>query len=130
MRGQVFKALKTRDLELQKACFLTDHDVDHFMYFILRLLRDAAQNPALASQLRVDPSDCMDHQTLVYRMEQAADYATDVARHLIMLSTAQKKRYPMIFVKVMVNAGGLAVDFYTKSVNAFFSKDVPFLLKS
>jgi phosphate uptake regulator len=125
MCEDTFKALKTRDLELAKAVFSLDDDVDHFMYFIMRLLRDAAQNPALASELRVDPLDCMDHQTLVYRMEQAADYATDVARHLIMLYGTEEE-IPVDVCELMVNAGVIAVDLYNKSVNAFFSKDVPF----
>src|SRR3990170_215173 len=85
MCEDTFTALKNGDLELAKAVFSLDDDVDHFTFFIQRLLRDAAQNPVLANELRVDPLDCMDHQTLVYRMEQAADYAADVAKHMILL---------------------------------------------
>ena len=125
MCEDAFSALKSGDLELAKAVFSLDDDVDHFTFFIQRLLRDAAQNPVLANELRVDPLDCMDHQTLVYRMEQAADYAADVARHMIMLHGTQEE-VPEDVCELMVAAGTLAVDMYAKAVATFFSKDVPF----
>ena len=124
MCEDAFSALKSGDLELAKAVFSLDDDVDHFTFFILRLLRSAAQNPALANELRVDPLDCMDHQTLVYRMEQAADYAADVARHMILLHGTEEE-IPEDVCKLMITAGTIAVDSYAKSVNAFFTKDVP-----
>jgi phosphate uptake regulator len=124
MCEDAFNALKNGDLELAKAVFSLDDDVDHFMYLILRLLRDAAQNPTLANELRVDPLDCMDHQNLVYRMEQTADYAADVARHMIMLYGSNEE-IPHDVCDLMVTAGNLAVDLYAKSVSTFFSKDVP-----
>lgn len=118
-------ALKNRDLALAKSVFSLDDDVDHFSFFILRLLRKAAQDAALANELRIDPLDCMDHQTLVYRIEHAADYTADIARHIIMLDGSQQK-IPDDVLELMVTAGTEAVDLYVKAVTAFFSKDVPF----
>ncbi len=125
MCEDVFTALKNRDIALAKSVFSLDDDVDHFSFFILRLLRNAAQDPVLANELRVDPLDCMDHQTLVYRIEHAADYTADIARHIIMLDGSQQK-IPDDVLELMVTAGLEAVDLYVKSANAFFSKDVPF----
>jgi phosphate uptake regulator len=118
-------ALKKRDVALAKSVFSLDDDVDHFSFFILRLLRNAAQDAALANELRIDPLDCMDHQTLVYRIEHTADYAADIARHIIMLDRSQQK-IPDDVLALMVTAGTEAVDLYVKAVSAFFSKDVPF----
>jgi len=118
-------SLKNTDVALAKSVFSLDDDVDHFAFFILRLLRKAAQDAALANELRIDPLDCMDHQTLVYRIEHAADYAADIARHIIMLDGSQQK-IPNDVLELMVVAGTKAVDLYVKAVNAFFSKDVPF----
>lgn len=123
MCEDVFKALKTGDVPLAKAVFSQDDDVDHFTFFILRLLRDAAQDTILANELRVDPLDCMDHETLVYRMERAADYSAEIARHIIMLEGTQEE-IPEEVCELMVTAGTEAVDLYAKAVNAFFSKDV------
>lgn len=124
MCEDAFTALKTNNLELAKAVFSMDDDVDHFTFFILRLLRNAAQNPILANELRVDPLDCMDYETLVYSMEHAADYAADVARHMIMLDGV-KEEIPVDICELINVAGTLAVDSYARAVNNFFSKDVP-----
>jgi phosphate uptake regulator len=123
MCEDAFIALKTNNLELAKSVFSMDDDVDHFTFFILRLLRSAAQNPVLANELRVDPLDCMDHETLVYSMEHAADYAADIARHMIMLN-GTKEEIPDELCELVNVAGTLAVDSYAKAVNTFFSKDI------
>lgn len=125
MCEDVFTALKNNDVALAKSVFSLDDDVDHFSFFILRLLRNAAQDPVLANELRIDPLDCMDHQTLVYRIEHAADYTADIARHIIMLDGTGHK-IPDDVLALMVIAGTEAVDLYVRAVNAFFQKDVPF----
>jgi phosphate uptake regulator len=125
MCEDTFNALKNRDVALAKSVFSLDDDVDQFSFFILRLLRNAAQDPLLANELRIDPLDCMDHQTLVYKIENAADYSADIARHMIMLNGTQKK-IPEDVLELMVIAGTEACDLYSSAVTAFFSKDVPF----
>jgi phosphate uptake regulator len=125
MCEDAFSSLKNRDIALAKSVFSLDDDVDHFSFFILRLLRNAAEDAALANELRVDPLDCMDHQTLVYRIEHAADYAADIALHIIMLDGSQQK-IPDDVLELLVTAGTEAVDLYVRAVTAFFSKDVPF----
>ncbi len=125
MCEDVFTAIKNNDMALAKAVFSLDDDVDHFAFFILRLLRNAAQNPVLANELRIDPLDCMDHQTLVYKMEHASDYSADIARHMVMLERT-KKEIPEEVLELLVIAGIEAANLYNNSVAAFFSKDVPF----
>jgi phosphate uptake regulator len=125
MCEDAFTSLKNRDVALAKSVFSLDDDVDHFSFFLIRLLRKAAQDATLANELRIDPLDCMDYQTLVYRIEHTADYTADIARHIIMLDGAQQK-IPDVVLDLMVTAGTEAVDLYVKAVNTFFSKDVPF----
>ncbi len=116
-------ALKNGDVALARSVFSLDDDVDHFAFFILRILRNAAQDPVLANEIHVDPLDCMDHQTLVYRMEYAADYAADIARHLVMLSGTHQK-IPDDVLALMIDGGTEAADLYVKAVEAYFAKDV------
>lgn len=116
-------ALKNNDLDLAKSVFSLDDDVDHFAFFITRILRMATQDPVLASEMHVDPLDCVDHQTLVYRMEYASDYAADIARHIIMLE-GTKQKIPEEVLSLMIIAGTKAGELYAKAVTAFFSKDV------
>jgi phosphate uptake regulator len=116
-------ALKTNDVELAKSVMALDDDVDHFGFFILRILRDAAQDPTLANELHVDPLDCMDHQILAYRMEYAGDYAADIARHIIMLDGA-KQKIPEEVLQIILTTGKEVLDLYVKGIAAFFAKDV------
>lgn len=119
----VVTALKNHDSALAKSIFSLDDDVDHFAFFIMRILRNAAQDPMLAKELHVDPLDCMDHQVLVYRMEYASDYASDIAKHIVMLH-GTKNRIPDDVLEPMITAGTEAADLYLKSVEAFFKKDL------
>lgn len=125
MCEDTLNALKNQDVALAKSVFSLDDDVDHFAFFIIRILRSAAQEPALANELRIDPLDCIDQLTLVLLMEHAADFAASIASHVIMLDGAQQK-IPDDLLELMFIAGTEAVDLYVRSVSAFFSKDVPF----
>jgi phosphate uptake regulator len=116
-------ALRTADSELAKSVMSIDDDVDHFGFFILRILRNAAQDPILANELHVDPLDCMDHEILVYRMEYAGDYAYDIARHIIMLNGA-KQKIPDEVAELMLTTGQEVLELYKKGIQAFFTKDV------
>ena len=125
MCEDALNALKNRDIPLAKSVFSLDDDVDHFSFFIIRILRNAAQEPRLANELRIDPLDCMDQLTLVRLMEHAADYSADIAGHTAMLDGTQQ-RIPDNILELMFIAGKEAVDLYVKAVSAFFSKDVDF----
>jgi len=125
MCEDVFNSLKTNDVSLAKAVFSLDDDVDHFSFFILRLLRNAAQDPVLANTLRIDPLDCMDYQTLVYRIEHTADYVAYIAQHMIILGGLSQK-IPDDLLELMVKEGTETVDLYAKAVNSFFLRDVAF----
>ncbi len=118
-----FSALKNNDVPLAKSTYSLDDDVDHFAFLIMRILRNAAQDPHLANELHIDPVDCMDHQTLVTRMEHASDYAAEITKHIIMLNGA-KQTIPDDVVALMINAGKEVTELYVKSVDAFFTKDV------
>jgi len=123
-----FTALKNSDVALAKSVYSLDDDVDHFAFFILRILRNAAKDYLLANELHVDPLDCMDHQTLVYRIEFISDYAADIARHLIMISGTDQK-IPDGVLELMTSAGAEVTDLYFKSVSTFFSKDVSYAVE-
>jgi phosphate uptake regulator len=116
-------SLKDQNAALARAVYSLDDDVDHFCFFLLRLIRSAAVDPVLAKQVNLDPIDCLDHQTLVYRIEHVADHAANIAKHIIMLEGNQQK-IPDSLLKLMFAFCNDAVDLYDKAVNSFFSKDV------
>ncbi len=121
-------AIKKRDITLAKSVYSLDNDVDHFSFFILRILRNAAQNPVLANELNIDPLDCMDYQILVYQMEHAADYAAVIARNMIMIDGSHQK-IPDDLSDVIVTTAIETIDLYVKAVSAFFSRDVSFSIE-
>jgi phosphate uptake regulator len=125
MCEDVFNSLKNNDISLAKSVFSLDDDVDQFAFFILRILRNAAQDPVLANELRIDPLDCMDYQSLVYRIEHAANYIADIASHIVMLDGAGQKISDDL-LELLVDEGMEVVDLYVKAVNAFFQRDVSF----
>ncbi len=116
-------ALKNQDAALAKSVYTLDDEVDHFSFFLLRLLRRAAVDPALANQLGLETIDCLDYQTLVHRIEQVADRAANIAKHLIMLEGRRKKVSEPLLEKMYV-AGCDALALYDKAVNALLSNDV------
>ncbi len=122
MCRDVLNALKNQDATLAKTVYSLDDDVDHFSFFILRLLRRAALDPALANQLGLEPIDCLDLQTLVHRIEQVADSAANIAKHMIMLK-GERLKISDPLVEFMLTAGNNAISSYGEAVESFFSKD-------
>jgi phosphate uptake regulator len=116
------KSLKNKDIALAKAVSALDIDVFHFAYFLIRVLRNAAQDSVLANEFHIDPLECMDYQTLVYMMRDMADNSADVARQVIMLDGSHQK-IPENVLELMFIAGNEAVNLYVKAVDTFFSKD-------
>jgi phosphate uptake regulator len=123
MCRDALNSLKNRDVMLAKSVFSLDDDVDHFSFLLLRLLRDAAQDSILANRLEIDSIDCMDYQTLVYRVEHAADHSANIARQLVLLNGSRQK-IPDELLKLLFTAGTEAVNLYDKALTAFFSKNV------
>ncbi|MGD0644292.1 MAG: PhoU domain-containing protein [Candidatus Bathyarchaeia archaeon] len=117
------KAMKNIDIALAKAVVSLYDDVYHFAYFLIRVLRNAAQDSVLANEFRIDPLECMDYQTLVYMVRDVADNSADLARTVIMLGWSQLK-IPENVLDLMFIAGNEAVNLYVKAVDVFFSKDV------
>lgn len=122
MCEDVFNALKTNDISLAKSVLSLDDDVDQFHFLILRIVREAAQSPVLANELRLDPLDCMDYQYLSVLIEHASDYVADIARHIIMINGIGET-IPNNLLELMTDEGAAVVDLYVKAVNAFFQRD-------
>ena len=120
MFQDVLTALENQDPMLAKTTLQLEDDVDHFSYFMFRLLKRAAEEPAFANQLDMTISDCLDYQILVYRINQIATSASNIAKHIAMLRERQLKLSEPL-IKLMVNAGKNAHSMYDQAVQAFFS---------
>ena len=116
-------ALKNYDTSLAKVVYSLDNDVDQLSFLELRLLRSAATNPALANDLALNLIDCLDHQTLVHRIEQTADQAANIVRNMIVLE-GEGQRIPNEMLVLMAEVGEKAHMMYDRAVKAYFAKDM------
>lgn len=123
MCRDALNSLKNRDARLGRAVYTLDDDVDHFSFFLLRLLRSAMLDPALANELDLEPIDSLDYQTLVHRIEHVADHATNISKNIIMLD-GRDQRISNKLAQLILESGDAAVDAYKKAVEAFFQKKV------
>jgi len=116
-------ALKNQNETMARAVFSLDDDVDHFSFFLIRLLRSAALDTALANRLDLKPIEGLDYQNLVQRIEYVADEASNIAKHIIMLPQKQQKLSDSLLELILI-AGNYSLSSYEKAMEAFFSKDV------
>jgi len=124
MFRDALSALKNRDAKLGRAVFTLDDDVDHFSFFLLRLLRSAALDPSLANELELEPIDCLDYQTLVHRIEHVADQATSIAGQVVMLN-GRHQRISSALLEMILEVGNIALTSYNKAVDAFLANRAP-----
>jgi len=80
MQEEAIVALSTGEVSLADSVLQRDDDVDRLHFLILRQLRQAASNPAVASMLGIEPIECLDLQSVTKRIEHIADHAENVAR--------------------------------------------------
>jgi len=116
------EAVRNGDIQLAKVVYSLDHDVDHFSFFLLRLLRCILLDSTLAEHLQMEPLDCLDYQTLVHRIEHVADHAANVSKHLIILQE-RGQRLTDLLQGSIVAMGNEAFDAYDEAVKSFFSND-------
>lgn len=119
----VLSSLETQDPDLAKTTFQLEDDVNHFSYLILRTLRRAALDPAFANKLNIEISDCFDYQMLVYRIKQVANYASDIAQHIVLLNERQL-RVSDPLITLMQEAGKHSRKLYNQSLKAYLSNTV------
>jgi len=123
MLQEVLSSLETQDPILAKTTFQLEDDINHFSYFILRMLRRAALEPALANILDIEMSDCFDYQMIVYRIRQVANNASDISKHIVLLNEQQLKISDHL-IELMHQAGKNAHTLYTQAFKAYFSNTV------
>lgn len=119
-------ALKTHNAELARSVYMLDGEVDHFTFFLSRLVRRASMDPSLANELGLDAIDCLDYQTLIYSIENVADQAASIARHVIMLKERKKKISDLLLEK-LCSIGHETISIYEKAFSLFSDGDLKVL---
>ena len=119
----LLKAMKSWDLELARSVVALEEDVDQFMFYLMRLIRSAAIDPALANHLQVDMLDCLDYQTLVDLIERVADNVHKAAFSLVQLEE-HKELIPNSLWDRLVETANTSISAYEKAIEVFRSRSV------
>jgi phosphate uptake regulator len=114
----VLKAMKSWDLELARSVVALEEDVDQFMFYLLRLIRSAAIDPALANRLDVDMLDCLDYQTLVDLIERVADNVHNAAYSLVQIEE-HKYAVPSDLWEKLIKTAESGFKAYEASIEVF-----------
>ncbi|MEM2454968.1 MAG: PhoU domain-containing protein [Candidatus Bathyarchaeia archaeon] len=119
-------ALKNHDAELARSVYILDGEVDHFTFFLSRLVRRASMDPSLANELGLDAIDCLDYQSLIHNIESIADQAANIAKHVIMLEE-RKKRISDNLLEKLCSVGYETLSIYEKAFSLFSGGDLKIL---
>jgi len=123
MCQDLLKVMKEWDVDLARSVVSLEDDVNQFSYFLLRLVRSAAQNPSLANQLELDMIDCLDYQTLIQLIEHIADYTTSIAENIIYLFE-NRQFLPKKIFSVIVKTADIAFSSYDDAVQSFINREL------
>lgn len=123
MCDDVLNSMRYWDIDLAKSVINLEDDVDQFLFFLLRLIRSSLIDPPLASQLELELVDCLDWQTLVYRIEDVADHTTRIAQSIIRL-VEMKMVIPQNIWNALIKSSEIAFESYKQAVEFFLSKTV------
>jgi uncharacterized protein Yka (UPF0111/DUF47 family) len=119
----VLKAMKTWSLELARSVVSLEEDVDQFMFYLLRLIRSAAIDPALANHLNIDMLDCLDYQSLVHIIERVADHVHNVAESLVQLEE-YKSEVPIDIWEKLIETTETSFHAYENAIEVFGNQSV------
>lgn len=123
MCNDLVKAMKNWDLELARSVVALEEDVDQFMFYLMRLIRSAAVDPALASHLGIDMLDCLDYQTLVDLIERVADNIHKVANSIVQVEE-YKNSVPNDLWDKLIQTTETSVMAYSDAIEVFQQSSV------
>ena len=119
----ILESIKNRNKEQAETVMTLENDVDQFAYFLLRLLRMASQNSAIAEKLDLDMLDCLDMYTIIDKIEKIADHIEIIAINVIEMLERHGEGQEGV-ISILLEAAEMAFNSYEKALNAFLSKDV------
>jgi len=109
------------DMKLAQAVVERDEDVDRLYFLLVRVVRAALTDPAIAEKLGATPIDCLDYRILASFVENFADYASDIAE-----STWPRSRGKDMegVIRSVDKAGGVLNRMHKHAVEAVFTRNL------
>jgi phosphate uptake regulator len=109
------------DSKLAHAVIERDEDVDRLYFLLVRVVRAALTDPAIAEKLATSAIDCLDHRILASFVENFADYAADIAQSTWPRS---KSRDMESTIRSIDKAGGVLNRMHKDAVEAVFTRNL------
>ena len=123
MLRDILISIRNWDKALARTVTSLEEDVDQLTFFLIRIIRGAIVSPSLVNMLGLDNLDCLDYQTLVYRIEQIADHATSIANSVIALIDSERS-IPENIMTTLIKSAEIAFTSYDMAVQCYLFKDI------
>jgi len=121
MQKDAVSSFARGDSRLARTVVERDEDVDRLYFLLVRVVRAALTDPAIAEKLNTSAIDCLDHRILASFVENFADYATDIAES----TWARAKGKDMdSTVRSIEKAGGILNRMHKDAVEAVFARNL------
>jgi len=121
MQNDAVSAFVRGDSRLGHTVIERDEDVDRLYFLLVRVVRAALTDPAIAEKLGASPIDCLDYRILASFVENFADYATDIAESTWLRSKAKQMEAT---IRSVDKAGGILNRMHKDAVEAVFTRNL------
>ena len=121
MQNDAVSAFVRGDSRLAHTVIERDEDVDRLYFLLVRVVRAALTDPAIAEKLAASPIDCLDYRILASFVENFADYATDIAESTWPRSKAKEMEAT---IRSIDKAGGILNRMHKDAVEAVFTRNL------
>lgn len=121
MQKDAVSAFVRGDSRLSHTVVERDEDVDRLYFLLVRVVRAALTDPAIAEKLGASPIDCLDYRILASFVENFADYAADIAESTWLRSKAKEMEAT---IRSVDKAGGILNRMHKDAVEAVFTRNL------
>ncbi|MEM3397946.1 MAG: phosphate uptake regulator PhoU [Nitrososphaerota archaeon] len=112
------------DIELANRVILKDDEIDRLYFYMVRMLRSCAEDPALQTRLNLSNINLLDFRVAAYLLENINDRALDIA------SATQQgilKAFDKLFLEKLVVSKELLKDNHDDVYRVFFNNETDLL---
>ncbi len=120
MHREAVGCLANLDYSAAKAVIETDREVNRFSLYIVRLLKQAVQNPRIVKEIGLaKPQECLGYRLITKSVERTADHATKIAENVLLL----RRKLDENFKETIGRMSKLAITMFEDAMEALFKGD-------
>ena len=109
------------DSKFARAVVERDEDVDRLYFLLVRVVRAALTDPAIAEKLATSAIECLDHRILASFVENFADYAAEIAENTW---TRARGKDMDSTIRSVEKAGNILNRMHKDAVEAVFTRNL------